>query len=677
MKHGRNSGELLGSSIDRMPRLTHRPEVDGLRTLAIAPVVLYHAGVPGIPGGFVGVDIFFVISGYLISRILLHEIDGGTFSFARFYERRIRRIMPALFAMLLFCLLCAPIVALPEQLKDTSASAISALLSVSNFYFRSHSGYFAPVTDLMPLLHTWSLGVEEQFYFIYPLLLYFCTRLRLNIRLWLGLSLAPLLACSVWLSFYRPVMAFYLLPARAWELALGGALAAGVFPVIERRVIREALSVCGLGMILVSTALINAQTPFPGWAAILPCAGTALIIHCARGGVAVERLLSLRPIVFIGLISYSLYLWHWPVFVFGRMLLAKMHLSPTESCIAVAITVVLSVASWKFVEQPFRSKTTVPNMRLRPLLGGAAVAVLCIGAAGLLSKGLPERLNPEAARLLAASEDLDMPFRDTCIAFQEGGRSKECRFGPQGAAVSYVIIGDSHAAALRPAIQNAAIFRNQAGTLWFHGSCPLLVDVHRTGDIYDAPCNAFKARAMNALEHSPEIRTVVLAARWAPILTGVTPEGGTTNRKFLKDGESAELSEAESERVFRRGFSKAVDRITALGKQVIVLGGIPEPGFDVPNILALAAFNRRASSPSVDRQIAAEREQRVSGILREVVGQHAGAHYIPMWDIFCAKECAVVKDGVPLYSDLDHITYKAAVAVIGPVLDARLRSQKI
>ena len=298
----------------------YRPEIDGLRALAVVPVVLFHAGVDAFSGGFVEVDIFFVISGYLICRIILSEAEEDRFSFIKFYDRRIRRIVPALLLVILVSIALSLLFALPNQVMDVGKSAIAALLSFSNFYFWAQGGYFAPAAEFRPLLHTWSLGVEEQFYIFFPVFVILFLKIKLNVRLIILYSLLPMYAISLWLSFEKPSVAFFLLPARAWELGLGALLASGAIPAIGSRLLREVFSAAGFGMIILSVFVIDLGMVFPGWVALLPCIGSALIIHTANGGTLVQRLLSVRHIVFVGLISYSLYLWHWPIFVFMRMI---------------------------------------------------------------------------------------------------------------------------------------------------------------------------------------------------------------------------------------------------------------------------------------------------------------------------------------------------------------------
>lgn len=307
---------------------SYRSDIDGLRAVAVLPVVLYHSGLTVFSGGFVGVDIFFVISGYLITNIIWTEIRSSDFSILRFYERRARRILPALFVVILATLVAGSIWSLPQQLAGIGASSAAAVLSVSNFYFWSQSGYFSPHAEMLPLLHTWSLGVEEQFYLIFPLGMVLLHRLKLNPPMVIAVAIAPLFAVGVYLSYTMPAVSFYLLPARAWELLIGAVLALGIVPKVHNRSLREAMGIGGLSIIGLAIFMIDPQMRFPGFVALAPCIGAAALIHSGHVPTVASRLLSVRPMVFVGLISYSLYLWHWPLLAFTKMRFAAQHLTP-------------------------------------------------------------------------------------------------------------------------------------------------------------------------------------------------------------------------------------------------------------------------------------------------------------------------------------------------------------
>ena len=302
----------------------YRPDIDGLRALAVMPVILFHAGF-GCPGGFVGVDVFFVISGYLITQIIDRDLSAHRFSVLLFYQRRIKRIFPALFGMLTTVLAVGYIVLPPRELQSLGETLIAASGFASNILFFRWAGYFAPSSESTPLLHTWTLSLEEQFYLCWPLLLLLLNRaptVRWKIPTTALLLVATLLLSSIWVHRF-PNGAFYLLPSRAWELALGAMLSFPSVANLAKRLPRPSaslISLAGIGMLGLAVARYGSATPFPGITALLPCLGAALIIAAGEGGRSFGgSLLSLPPLVWIGKISYSLYLWHWPTFAFGRL----------------------------------------------------------------------------------------------------------------------------------------------------------------------------------------------------------------------------------------------------------------------------------------------------------------------------------------------------------------------
>lgn len=297
--------------------LRYRADVDGLRAIAVSPVVLFHAGLQTFSGGYVGVDIFFVISGYLITSLLLKENRSRSFSIITFYDRRIRRIFPALFAVMLLSALAGGWLQTPADFQQFGQSVIATSLFSSNVFFWWKAGYFDSASDVKPLLHTWSLGVEEQFYIFFPVLLFVLYRWYSERGKYLLVLLALFsFILSVYAVETRPSAAFYLAPTRAWELLLGSLLAFDLFPEFNSRILREVGSLFGFGFILFSVLTYSQNSAFPGLRALPPCAGAALIIHSGASGVSyIRNALSIRPIVFVGLISYSLYLWHWPLIV--------------------------------------------------------------------------------------------------------------------------------------------------------------------------------------------------------------------------------------------------------------------------------------------------------------------------------------------------------------------------
>ncbi len=363
-----------------MSHLVHRPDIDGLRAVAVLPVILFHFGVSALPGGFIGVDVFFVISGYLITRLLVHEMQGGTFSFARFYERRARRLFPAMFVVVAATIALSPLFLSSTGTQEALASAIAALTSMSNIFFYSVSGYFETGNLTKPLLHTWSLSVEEQFYMVWPLMMLGLLRLG-GLRVLLialgTLGLASLIAAQVMLKSDASA-AFYLTPFRVIEFTIGASVLwyeKSTF-ARSRATAQDAALLIGLGAIAVCVLTYSETTPFPGVTTLLPAFGTALALW---GGPSprLGRLLNNRAMRGMGLISYSAYLVHWPLIVYFD---AYAFRAPTmaEQVALFATTVALSAGMYRYVEQPFRRPS--PSNRWSAPAFGLGCAMLALVA---------------------------------------------------------------------------------------------------------------------------------------------------------------------------------------------------------------------------------------------------------------------------------------------------------
>lgn len=477
----------------------YRPEIDGLRAVAVVPVILFHAGFPAFAGGFVGVDVFFVISGYLITALLLADLDRGRFSLATFYERRARRILPALFFVMACCIPPALIWMLPGAFQDFAEAAGTVALFLSNFLFIEKLDYFAPAAETNPLLHTWSLAVEEQFYIVFPPILWALWRMggtRLALAGTLVLALASF-GLSEWAWRAFPAQNFFFSPSRAWEL-LAGAFCA--FALRDDRwprlatgpggAWRDALALAGLAAIGLAVAVYDTDTPFPSVYALLPVAGAALIILFARPSALVTRLLSLRAMVGIGLISFSAYLWHQPLFAFARVLQGA-HPGGGVMLALSALSLLLAALTWAYVEQPFRTHGTAPARLLSrrwQVFGASGVAIAGFTAFGIwghltdgradiwLTNAAPmERqtyLLLEAARAGGGSEGTGpCRFDIRALTPEITQRLQRCR-DQHGAGVA--ILGDSHAIDLaRALLENSA--------------APFLFGLSRGGCRPDAP----------------------------------------------------------------------------------------------------------------------------------------------------------------------------------------------
>ncbi len=652
--------------------LGYRADIDGLRAVAVLAVVFFHAGIAPFSGGYVGVDVFFVISGFLITGVIIGA--GRDFSLGHFYERRIRRIFPALFTMLLLVLAAGSLVLLPDDFFDLGNTGIATTLFAANFVFAKETGYFGAAAELSPLLHTWSLAVEEQFYIVYPVLMMVLGRRlapgRLAGVLWLLLGCS--LAYSAWAVTRAPAAAFYLFPGRAWELLLGGVLAVGPLaagPIVPRlRTLpgpaRNAMAVAGAAMVGWSVVFYSDLTVFPGLAAVVPCGGAALLI-AAGPATPVARALAWRPVVFVGLISYSLYLWHWPLLVLARQMLVTPDLPAEATTVVLGLALGLAVLSWWFVERPFRAGRWRgwPRRRVFGAAGAALSAGLVAGLAVTWGDGLPGRLPADVIAIAQARSDVSQDGR-RCLSlpFRAGDTEVGCEIGDTDAAGSFLLWGDSHAGALLPGIDAAARALGRSGRFAGRSACPPLADVDGPR-AFAGDCRDFNDAVLAQVLTDPAVRTVVLAARWAIWAEG-TRYGQETGPGLPLTDDDNPVDQAGGNRgVFARGVTRSVEQLRAAGKEVVIIGPVPEAGHDVPITLAKARLGTPDATFSAAPTMAAF-EERQGFVLETLIplAARTGARIVWPHEVLCGgNRCAVEVDGQPLYSDDDHLTASAAL----------------
>jgi peptidoglycan/LPS O-acetylase OafA/YrhL len=568
--------------------MEHRREIDGLRAVAVVPVVGFHAGFNLFGGGYVGVDVFFVISGYLITSILVNDLEDGQFSITKFYERRARRILPALFVVTLCCSPFAMMWMLPSQLKDFFQSLVAVTLFVSNILFWNESGYFSAAADLKPLLHTWSLAVEEQFYLIFPLIL--LTFWRLGRR-----RLFEVTAVGALCSFALAELAirtggmseaavFYLAPTRFWEILVGALCA---FLLAGRRQKENNwFSAAGLALIAYSTFCYESTTPFPGVYALAPVAGAALVILFGGSGTWAGQLLSAPIFVGVGLISYSLYLWHQPLFALARI--RSMH-EPGAELMALLTLLSLGLAylTWKYVEQPFRRRGTPLLPTRRAIFGASAAGSVTLAAFGVIGHGLEGRLGPAASVpefILAALEEKN--DRTHCLRrvhdFDLQTALRECSLETSGEA-SVVLLGDSHADQYAHALREGArSIGYDFHQLTVNSCLPFsgLVALDRSCDQYASDVTA----ALSAIRPS----LVIISARWTSYLTGHgydNGEGGVEGDIILTF-EAGNLSPGtlEYQDELGRSFLSGIEEYLNSGVTVLLMYPMPEAGWHVPEV---------------------------------------------------------------------------------------------
>lgn len=639
--------------------LHYRADIDGLRAVAVLAVVFYHYGFWQFSGGFVGVDVFFVISGFLITGLVHREMVEGRFSIRHFYERRIRRIFPALFALLAAATVAAAILLFPVDFEGYADSLIATAFFAANVEFWREAGYFDLASAQKPLLHLWSIAVEEQFYLLFPALLLWVGTGSRTKMLWVTAALfAASFAFSVWAVAYVPTTAFYLLPSRTWELMLGALLALAPLPVPASRVAREGIAAAGLAMIAIAVFAYAPWQPFPGVAALLPCVGAALVITAGQQPSFVRTVLAAKPVVFIGLISYSLYLWHWPVLVFARNVIGH-DLDRVQACGLLSLSVALAVLSWKFVESPIRRGL---KMGWRPLFAGAvsamALTAVC-GVAVATTQGMPDRWQPEIRRILAEERNheprMDICFGLTAADVQSG---RLCRIGSTDAKTpSFLLWGDSHADALLPAVQKVAQLRGRAGLFAGSGACAPLLGVTRS-DVTD--CKGFNDAVVKVALRDT-IDEVILDARWAK--NANDPWGGAT-AITLSDASGTSNDVASMEKVFYRGLERTVVALRRAGKHVVIVAPVPEASSSVPRLMARMrlAGDRREVTRALWAYLT--REKFVLYALRRMQREH-GARVIYPHQVLCATgNCAFALNDRPMYRDEHHLSVFGALQLV-------------
>ena len=653
--------------------MIYRREIDGLRALAVLPVMLFHAGFSGFSGGFVGVDVFFVISGYLITGILISEQAAGTFTLTGFYERRARRILPALFVVLLACLPFAWAWLLPSDLKAFARSLAAAAISLSNVLFWRESGYFDTSSELKPLLHTWSLGVEEQYYMVFPLLLLGLARWRPHWTphvLWAGAALS--LALAQWAALRQPSLAFYLLPTRGWELLAGALLAYyhshPVTRIPHAAALNQAGSLLGLAMVAYAVLRFDQHTPFPGVYALLPTLGAVLMIACAQPGTWVGCLLATPLLVGIGLISYSAYLWHQPVLAFARYYLVEQ---PSPAIMAALLLLVMGLAylSWRYVERPFRHKHGVSR---RTIFLGSAIgcSLFCLlGVAGQLTQGFAWKFDTMVRTIDHSKTETQK--RDACWSRLSHDQSftHACELGDKRQPASFVLLGDSHAGTLVDALHQQAQAQGSHGLDFTFRSCiPVMSSQSTERDETSQTCQALRQAFFDPASLNALPPTVILAARWTLAMEQQRSNNGEGGQE---EGASFSLHSAQTatlgyQAALAQDYAHSVQRLLQQGKTVILVYPIPEMSWDVPNRLArLYLRDGRLSVDSASTSLASfiQRNQRTYAAL-DRIGTHPRLIRVKPASLLCDTavkgRCAAQLHGLPLYFDDDHLSTAGA-----------------
>jgi peptidoglycan/LPS O-acetylase OafA/YrhL len=645
--------------------MKYRREIDGLRALAVIPVILFHAGFQAFSGGFVGVDVFFVISGYLITMIIISELDLGKFSIVNFYERRARRILPALFLVMIICIPFAYIWLLPSDIKAFSQSLIAVSAFSSNILFWRESGYFDTAAELKPLLHTWSLAVEEQYYVIFPLTLMLLWRLN---KRWILISLAIIffasLAIAQWASLARPTAAFYLLHTRGWELLIG-AFAAFYLSKSNRKEFDKSVGeiggVVGIFLILYAIFSYDKTTPFPGLYALAPTIGALLIILFATQQTLVGRFIGNKIFVGIGLISYSAYLWHQPLFAFTR------HSDLIEPgafvfVLLLVVALILAYFTYSFVEKPFRNSAVISRQ--------SVLIFSLLGASLFISLGL-----------FGSKTDYvnTLRFNEKEISILKASQIRTDKFdllGAESESPKWMLLGDSHANTLQEAFDNILKKSKQSSLVKTIDGCPPALNLIRYDIEFRNNCHKNYTEAIKIIKEK-SIKNVLIAARFALYVNsdrfnnlegGI--EIGVTKQVIydLPEFRGTIRDKLTRSNAIKSEFLDYVNSLSGMGVNVFVVSSIPEVGWDVPRkalSLSKIGLEVKTKRSSYDTRVLQLND------LMENLSKIPNVSILNSSEVFCDREfCFATRNGMPLYSDTNHLSQDGAMALLDHFKDA-------
>jgi len=622
------------------------PHIDGLRSIAVMSVVLHHIWPKIVPGGYIGVDIFFVISGYLIAGIIKREMQDGNFSFILFYERRARRIFPALFAVLIFCLIFGYFIFLPSDYAVSLRGILGTLFFISNIFFWRdlEDGYFAETdAGLNPIVHTWSLSVEEQFYIFFPILLIFLYRIKIKK---IPLILTIIFFFSFFISEYfldsKPVAVFFLSPFRFWELLAGVLLAFISIPDPKSRLLREIIMIAGLVAMLYPCFSFSNSTKFPGINALLPVLGSVIIINFGKKENSIVRsILNLTPLVYIGLISYSLYLWHWPIVVFFKYLSIN-HAILENLSLVFFVSLLISILSYHYIEQPFRGVKGSETFSRNFIFNISAILIVIIGSiniGGIFVKGFEKRFSEKIIQYDKARkpnikykscDNLTDP-KDWCIL---GNKKNE---------VQTLFFGDSHLMSWAEGLNDMYKTKDHSAILAMLSACPPIFRLKSIRSEFrkDNSCSKKNFEVEKYLSENPSIKNVVLVGVWSEYFNGLTPINVVLNNNIeYKNIEGAV-----------EGTKFTIKKIKAMKKNVILIGPVPIYEKSVPFTLAInEKLNKKTKKTTLKFQ------KEFNKNFFEFVKSYKGdLKFIDPLSWICNKNCLIEKNNRALYFDSNHL----------------------
>jgi peptidoglycan/LPS O-acetylase OafA/YrhL len=632
----------------------YRGDIDGMRAVAVLLVLLFHFDlVPGNKAGFIGVDVFFVISGYLITSILTRQLDQGTFSFRAFYLARIRRLAPALIAVLFLTMVAGSALLFPDDLRELSRQALASQFYVANFYFWKNVNYFGLGTANVFLLHMWSLAVEEQFYLLYPLAIWSVHKFRPR-YFWAAIVLGLLVsfALNVALVQPKPEAAFYLLPTRAWEL-LAGALVPLALKWPRSTALDESLGALGIGLLLIAIGVYRVDFSFPGFFALLPVLGATCLLMSGDGrSTRVSRTLSLPLVTYVGKISYPLYLVHWPVNVLAKRSLAE-HYDLTWRFGTFALSFLLAALLYHLVEGPIRHRRFMGPGKslLRGYGAGLAVTVLAFALVER-TDGLPQRFPQQVLRLADFVHDRSPLLTECEFAGKPLLTNADfCALGAREQTPRWLVYGDSHAWAAHDAFDKWLALKGESGLFMYRNSCPPILGIHILGD--RGRCDGFNRAVAAFLEQHADIRAVVLVSTWRQ-----APEARLSRAPGLL------LSKEDALSLFDEKFSATLAYFHRLGKRIYVWEPVPGASENVPLALARAELEHRPANIEFTR----DRYMTDNAFFFSAIekNKHQIAVLFSPAEALCSSGlCAATIDGNPAYFDNAHIARSGADFWVG------------
>jgi peptidoglycan/LPS O-acetylase OafA/YrhL len=638
---------------------THRFDIDGLRAIAVLMVLVFHFDLfPAGTAGFIGVDVFFVISGFLITSIIDRQMDAGTFRLREFYLSRIRRLAPALFVTLSLVIVAGLICLFPAELISLIKEVVAAQLYVANIYYWRTINYFGLSANSAFLLHTWSLGVEEQFYLFYPICIAFIHK-HFKQHRWIIIFAAMLLSFALNLVFIlsKPEAVFYLLPTRAWELLIG----AMVIPASRLQITKQhagMLGLVGFALLVAGYLSYNKDIHFPGFFALMPTVGTGAILTSGSSapGTLAYRILSNRKLGHIGVISYPLYLVHWPLTIFTASLVNDYDMAWRIAMFAISLAIAELI--YRFVEQPIRGNLILTsNNKLK--MGYAAGLIYTIAISGFIwtTGGAPERFPPEVIRLASYSQDRMDPLSQCDYHGQSLMTNSDfCFIGDSRVAPTWLIYGDSHAWATHDVFDKWLIEKSQSGLFVFQHACPPLENIHLVHD--RGQCFAFNRAVLKFLAQSPDVRNIVLVSIWRQAIEGV-----------LSDSEDRTPTKEESVVLFQNGFSETLQNLRAHGKSIYIWEPVPGAKRSVPQAIAKAALLHKTD----DIRFSAKEYLSTYKFFFDALSANRSLikqSFSPSKMVCSSGICSILSGKTPLYVDNNHITKSSSEFWLKTLTDA-------